>query len=245
MSLDLWTIGLQAANVLILLWLLRRFLYRPLQQVLEQRRKSSAELIEQARQGQAEVAAGRAELARQRAEIATLHDQALAEAQTTVATERARLLGAAEGEAVERAKAAAAALEAERVTARTALADEAAALALDIARRLLQHQPEAIVLAPFLREACAEVGRLAPAARPASGEEVEVVTARIPGEAEQARCREELQAALGCVPRLRFSTDPALLAGVELRLPHAVIRSHWSQDLASIRDALHTHAHAA
>ena len=67
----------------------------------------------------------------------------------------------------------------------------------------------------------------------------------MPGDDEQARFREDLQAALGYVPRIRFSVDPALIAGVELRLPDAVIKNHWAQDLATIGDTLRSHAQPA
>jgi F-type H+-transporting ATPase subunit b len=37
---------------------------------------------------------------------------------------------------------------------------------------------------------------------------------------------------------LRFVTDPALIAGLELRSPHFVLHNSWAADLAQIGKAL-------
>ena len=60
MTIDWWTLGLQAVNFLILVWLLTRFLYRPVRRIIEQRKA----LVDKARD-EAEKAKADAEAARQ------------------------------------------------------------------------------------------------------------------------------------------------------------------------------------
>src|SRR3974390_2877415 len=42
MRIDLWTLGLQTVNVLILVWILSRFLFRPVMKVIDDRRAAAA-----------------------------------------------------------------------------------------------------------------------------------------------------------------------------------------------------------
>ncbi|MEZ5438197.1 MAG: hypothetical protein R3F12_07555 [Lysobacteraceae bacterium] len=41
MHFDVWTFGLQLINFIILVWLLQRFLYRPVLRLLDQRRQAT------------------------------------------------------------------------------------------------------------------------------------------------------------------------------------------------------------
>jgi F-type H+-transporting ATPase subunit b len=40
MTIDWWTLGIQAVNVIILVWLLARFFWRPVAAMIEQRGRS-------------------------------------------------------------------------------------------------------------------------------------------------------------------------------------------------------------
>lgn len=244
MKIDWWTLGLQAVNVLVLLWLLHRFLYQPVLRLLEQRRRLTAQVLEQAQAAQLQVRAERTTLEAERAELAASRQRAQTEAQAAVAAERDRLLAAVQAEAAERATAARTALAAERRNAETTLAEEASRLAADIARKLLQRLPQSAVLGAFLEGACAGLRRLPRGSVTAAGETIEVVIAAALSDAEEVQCREHLRAALGIETDARFVVDPALIAGIELRLPHAVVRNHWANDLAQVLETLHADAHA-
>ncbi len=60
---------------------------------------------------------------------------------------------------------------------------------------------------------------------------ITVVSATPLSEDEQARCAEQIRAAIGGSPALTFTTDPSLIAGLELRAPGLVIRNSWRADL--------------
>jgi F-type H+-transporting ATPase subunit b len=68
------------------------------------------------------------------------------------------------------------------------------------------------------------------------GETLEVVTAAPLDAAAQTACTEMLRQRLGC--SVHFRTDPSLIAGVELRGPHAKLHNNWRADLNYIAEEL-------
>jgi F-type H+-transporting ATPase subunit b len=45
MRIDWWTLALQTFNVLVLVWILSRFLFRPVASMIEQRQAAAAKLL--------------------------------------------------------------------------------------------------------------------------------------------------------------------------------------------------------
>ena len=90
MSFDLWTLGFQAVNVLVLVWLLHRFFWKPVAGMIVTRQTAAATLLEEAEAArdavmetartEAETLRGTAKAARIRA-AETLKETALEEAQ--------------------------------------------------------------------------------------------------------------------------------------------------------------------
>jgi F-type H+-transporting ATPase subunit b len=114
-------------------------------------------------------------------------------------------------------------------------------LAVTIARQLLQDLPAAAVTLAMLRALQDKIAAMPEADRRrlASPDDVmEIVTAAALDEAGQAMCRDMLATALGVPVTPRFSVDPALIAGIELHLPHASIRNTWRASLERIERAL-------
>src|SRR5450432_3984776 len=74
MTIDWWTLGIQTVNVLILVWLLGRFFWRPVAAMIEQRRAAARG---QATAALAEIERTRAGFAQEReAILAAAHDAA-------------------------------------------------------------------------------------------------------------------------------------------------------------------------
>lgn len=235
MSFDWTTFALQLINVLILLAILRHFLFRPIAAIIAQR------------QAQTQAALDQAERARQQAEAATAAAQAEAQAN---ASARAALLtrAQAEAQAARQALLAKAQDEATRIiaegralrqredTAAQALAlDRARDLAGDIARRVLAAQPA--TLSGWLDRLTGALAGLDPAARAAllDGDDLRLISAT----PLTAQDRSAALAALhpfGATPRP--DSDPALIAGVELRSGNAVLRNSLAHDLDQIAKAM-------
>ena len=59
MQIDWWTLLFQIINFLVLIWLLKRFLYHPVQRVLQQRRELVHAATAEAQHSQAQAEAAR------------------------------------------------------------------------------------------------------------------------------------------------------------------------------------------
>lgn len=245
MKFDLWTLALQAVNVLVLLWLLHRFLYQPLRRVIAQRQALSTHQLQEANEAREHLQKERETVAAERRELAEARQQAEAEAKAAAAAERSRLIKQAEAEAAEQLRSVRSGLLAERTAAQRALMQEASALAVDIATRLLARLPALAQLDTFLDGVCRALDKLSPEVRNVAGSEIELLSATALDATAQALCRQRLQAVLGGELQLRFRADPALIAGLELHLPHAVVRHNWAHDLAQVLAALQADGHAA
>lgn len=238
MHIDLWTLALQTVNVLILVWLLARFLFRPVAAIIAARRDAADKLLADAdakRQQAADIAAA---LAQQREGLNAEAQHLLAEAHAAGEAERATLLQHATEAAAQLQADAQQAIAHERHAMQEALEREADDLAVTIATRLLQRVPARALNRAFL-ETLAETLAADPTRGSLAGADLELRSAVQLDDAAQADCREVLGRVLGATPRLAFRTDPTLIAGLELAAPHALIRNSWRADLDRITRALH------
>jgi F-type H+-transporting ATPase subunit b len=240
MTFDWWTLGLQTVNVVILIWILAHFLFRPVSQMIAERQAAAHAVLqeaeaarEKARSEQAAVAAERANIAAERNTlIAAAQDAAEAESRRLLETARSdveRLRGAARTEIIQMRKS-----EAE------AVADQASHLATDIVARLLERLPDSARIDGFIEGLGQAVQDLPESTRADIGLNTPVLlrAARMPSEAEQKRLTEVFSNALNRPVELRVQPDPSLLAGLELDAPHAIVTNHFRADLDRITKSL-------
>ncbi len=241
MHFDSSTLALQTVNVLVLLWLLRRFLFRPVVNIIAERRNAADKLLSEAAAVRERAQAAAAEATRHETELAAEGDRILADARAAAEAERTRLLTQTKGEAAQARDAALATLERERGEMRRELEAEARRLAVTIATRLLGRVPAEAVNAALLQSLETWLAALPPDevhALVQPMEALEVVTATPLDAKTQAACTETLARQLGRAAALRFGTDPSLIAGIELRGAHARLRNNWRADLDSIAEKL-------
>jgi F-type H+-transporting ATPase subunit b len=233
MTIDWWTLGLQTVNVAILIWLLARFLFRPVSKIIGERQAAAHAALDEAeaaraaaRQAQEAERAQTDALAAQRAQML---DTARAEAEE----EKRRLLAEARSE-IDRRRAG---LEADFAKARDerwkALEGEAATLAADIAARAMSRLPDAARIDGFIDGLAESVAALPQPVRAGIGSDgpVTVRAARALTKGEETR----LEAALGKVldrpVTVEIAPAPELLAGLELDATNAIVRNHLRADL--------------
>src|SRR6516162_2859657 len=65
MQIDWWTLGLQAVNALVLIWLLARFLYRPVVDAIAARQQAAGKLLADAQAAKAAAESEREQAAAQ------------------------------------------------------------------------------------------------------------------------------------------------------------------------------------
>jgi F-type H+-transporting ATPase subunit b len=229
MRIDWSTLALQLINFAILVWLLQRFLYRPVLRVIDARRAAGDARYAET-QRMAETAKRQlADLEAQRAGIAADRVAALAEAR-----EQARQLVAARRAQAE-ADAKALLDETRQTLARereSLLADarrSALDLAADMAGRALAEIPQALRTGCWLERIEQHLTSLPAAERAelvaelAGGASLRVVSAcAIPSDAEE-RWRARLRETLGPEVVVTFETDARLIGGAELCFPHSTL----------------------
>jgi F-type H+-transporting ATPase subunit b len=244
MRIDWWTLALQAANFLVLVWLLQHFLYRPVQGIIAERQRRADSVLAQANTAKTAADELRAELEEQRAAIDGERHQALEAAHARAKEEAASLLNRARADAEKLLAEERQRLEQERAEVADALRLEAIELGLAIARRLLAEAGYASPDRPFLDRALArlqgleEPERSALVDRLANGDVVQVVTAAPLDPAGRDDFTRRLRGLLGANTNVQFADDPTLLAGAELHFPHTVLHHSWRDNLREIEEDL-------
>jgi len=99
MLIDWFTVGAQALNFLILVWLLKRFLYKPVLAAIDVREKRIAAELKDAEKKKADAAKEQADFARKNEEFEGQRSALLLEATNAAKTEREKLLATARQEA--------------------------------------------------------------------------------------------------------------------------------------------------
>jgi len=240
MTIDFWGLGLQAVNVLILIWLLARVFWRPVAAAIAERQETTEAGIRSARATQASADAALAEVTKARIGIAAEHSIALDAAKAEAETASKAAMADARTKADAILAAAKASIAKDTVAAAKANAAQASELALAIAAKLLDRMTTPGVQTAFLHQLIEAIAKMPEADRKALADDpkgIEIVTAT-DSSAERSKIDKAIQTALGGTAQLRFVTDPDLIAGLELRSPHFVLHNSWAADLAHIAKTL-------
>ncbi|MGB8422039.1 MAG: F0F1 ATP synthase subunit B, partial [Paraburkholderia sp.] len=138
---------------------------------------------------------------------------------------------------------AAATAEAEtaRVEQDKLVAVRATQLAVDIAAKLLAKLPENVRVSGFIDGLADAIAHLSEPVRAQLGADGVAFTLAAPlalSPQELEQCRTVISGCLNRAVSLAVEVDPQLIAGLELRTAHAVVRNNFGADLAQIRAAL-------
>lgn len=240
MTIDFWGLGLQAVNVLILIWLLSRVFWRPVAAAIAKRQKEAATLIETAETKQAKADAALEEVTQDRASIGAEHSEILDTARKEAATATKATLAEASDRADVILANAKTQVQEDRETAQKETESQAADLAMKIAARLLGRLNSATTQSAFLSqliEAIADIPTADLSALLDDPKGIEVVTASDIAPDHKA-IEKALQKALSGKPKLNFITDTNLIGGLELRSAHFTLHNSWQADLKQIQKAV-------
>jgi F-type H+-transporting ATPase subunit b len=237
MTLDWWGLGLQAINVLILVWLLSRVFWRPVTGAITRRQEAAQAMLDEGKTAQAKADAALAEVVETRAGIAAERDAILAEAKAAADKVAKAARKDARTKADTLLAAARTAIERDRNSARKENAARAAELSVEIAARLLVQFNTPAVQAAFLEQLVEAIAGMSDSDRTAliaSAGDIEIITATDPEGAERTEIEQAVKDALGGAPSPRLVTEPNLIAGLELRSAHFVLHNSWRADLQNI-----------
>jgi F-type H+-transporting ATPase subunit b len=239
MDFNLTTFVFETVNFVVLVFILQRLVYRPLQRAIRRRHEAMDEREERARRAMTEAKALQDEVTTRARGLDTLREQVLREATEQAAEERARILRSAhEDAATERARVQRL-LEAEREAAVGWVREMAIEHSTEVAGRLLaQIAPEALD-ETLTRELLGEL-RGMDLGETAGLREVDVTFAKRPSESTVEGIRRELGRILGAPPRLTQREDESLGAGLVLRLGGKVLDASLSGQLEAFRGRVRT-----
>lgn len=241
MTVDWWTLGLQTINVVILIWALSRFFWKPVAAIIEQRRVTARKMLDEAESMKAKQETQLADIEQIRAGFRQERDTILSVARQEAEQLREAMLQQATQEVAEKTDAGMATLRKLEQDQEAAWSERATSLAIMIAGKLLGrlHGPGADTL--FLDPLVAAIQALPePTLRAVAADHVElnaVSGSELSADA-QTLCRDRIHASLGAAPRIVFRTDPDLIAGLELRGDHLLIDNSWRADLRRIEAEL-------
>lgn len=243
MRIDWSTLALQLVNFVVLVWLLQRFLYRPVLRLIDARRAeidqrytAAGRAADEAKEQLAGVEGQRAGIA---AERAAALKSAADEAHRQLAARRAEAEHDAEVLMAETRKT----LAQERMRALEEMRRAAFALAADLAGRVLAEMPESLRTQAWLERIARCLESRSPAERTAlagglpGSVELRIVTAAPLSAEETARWRERLRHAVGGEIAMSFGSDPQLIGGAELHFPHATLSFSIRGAIASLEAA--------
>jgi F-type H+-transporting ATPase subunit b len=244
MSIDWWTLGLQAINALVLVWILARYLFRPVSAIIAERKdaaqaelRRAAKAMEKAEAAKSAADAERAAFAR---ELSDLQEKARYEAEEI----KRQMRLSAEQEAAQIRQDAAKAVDQMQKDARHQMGEEAATLAVQIARKLLTRLPQEAQVSEFSTGLAEALAALPDATRSRIGAKgpVAVRAPRALTQEETAKLRGDISGALGRDVQVAITVDPSLIAGFELDAQTATVRNHLAADLMQIKEELVRHA---
>lgn len=243
MQIDWWTLALQTINFLVVVWLLSRFLYRPVRRMIEEREAADRMSSEDAAKKARKAEQARAEYEAKRAELDEAYRKREAELQAVLEKERDEALAAARKEADEMTAGARERIARERRAALEALQAQIAELAVEMARTALagiEPSPEAEIerVAAFL-DALPQAKRDDLRRDLSDGDaKVTVITATPMADALRKEWHAALSRRLGNDLRVGFEEDPAIIGGVDLHLPHVVLRFSVADRLNRAAEAM-------
>lgn len=233
MEIDWLTTAAQLVNFFVLVWLLRRFLFRPVSQAIETRRAELADALAEAAARERSAEETRAALETEREALAASAAERLATAEAEAERHAARLRATAEA-AADRARAdLAAALEDERRSARAVLQAEAGRAGIEIARRVLADLADETLEGLLVRRLADRLAAEAALTLPTGGDPVDATLttrwARTGDEAALAeRLNAELSRVLGRPTALRLRSEPDAAVGAVLEV--AGLHAAWTLD---------------
>lgn len=239
MDFDGTTFALELLNFGVLVWLLQRFLYRPVLAVIERRRAGEAEAVAAARRARDEAQTLKTQVEQRLAHAAEDRARALAQLDDEIAQARQRRLVAVEAEAAAELQRRQALAERDRAQRAAEVERQAASLALRLAARMLGRVADAALGERLTALALEDLPALSAAQREAlrtalaDGDgSVEISSAHPLSPARRGELAAALTALAGRPVAPRFGEDPALQAGLRIVAGSWVLSADLRDELA-------------
>lgn len=223
MEIDWFTIGAQILNFLVLVWLLKRFLYQPVLDAIDQREQRIAKALREAAESKTQAASERAELQAKGEAFDAQRAELLAKAVAEAADERQRLSVAARAAVDDLKQQQSAALARDAKTLSAEIRRRAEAEVFDIARKALadmadvalEERMTGLFIARFAALQGAEKSAVANLLT-SSSEPAVIRSAFALSKQQQAAIVSAIKAVFDVMSNPHFEVAPDLVSGIEL-----------------------------
>jgi F-type H+-transporting ATPase subunit b len=250
MTIDWWTLFLQTVNFLLLVWLLQHFLYKPVRAVIEKRRELAEEALDKAEAAEKAAAEAKAQFETKSAELDKAREVAMAAARQEAEAAAKTIIAKARSDADKIGAEARNEATATHAAALANLKQEIVDSAVEIAATILRKTTNSDLNEVFLSHLLAEIDALDKADRARIDADlatngVEIATSMRLTKTERDAWTKKLREQLHFQGAPRFTTEPDLVGGAELRFAHANVRFAWSDHLRRAADILGEVRHKA
>jgi F-type H+-transporting ATPase subunit b len=241
MTIDWWTLFLQTVNFLLLVWLLQHFLYKPVRAVIEKRRELAEQALRKAEATDKEASKAKTMFESKSAELEKSRKATIEKAQQTAEAEAKKIVAQARKQADGIVADAGKAAEERHAEALATVKHDIVETAVKIAGTILHKTTNTDLNKVFLARVLEEIDSLSKEDRARIASEqggVEVATSMKLTKEEREAWTKALREKLHLGGETRFTVEPALIGGAELRLTHATVRFAWSDQLDKAADIL-------
>jgi F-type H+-transporting ATPase subunit b len=245
MLIDWFTVGAQVVNFLILVWLLKRFLYKPILDAIDARERRIAEELADAAAKQSQARTQRDEFQKKNEEFDQQRDEFLNKAKSEATAERQRLLEEARRSADDLRTRQRDSMKREQVSLHAEIGRRTREEVFAIARKTLmdlagtsleERMSEAFTRR--LRELDDEAkGGLAKALRTSTDAAIVRSAFDLPPE-QQAAIQHALNETFSAEVRLHFETAPDVISGIELTVNGRRVAWSIADYLASLKESI-------
>lgn len=222
MQIDWLTVAAQVINFLILVYLLKRFLYRPVTDAMARREQRIADRLNQSREREAQAEHERDRLHQRLEQLEERRDEIMSQAREKAEQERQRLLDDArdESETTRQRWQQQAADEKDRFL--EGVRRETTQGFAQLARRALTDLAEAELEQQMVRKFITRLDALDEDTRQqlasaSAGKQIDVSTSFALDKAQRQRLSEAIQQQLGVESEIAYQESAQLLCGIELR----------------------------
>jgi F-type H+-transporting ATPase subunit b len=227
MLIDWFTVGAQAVNFLILVWLLQRFLYKPVLAAVDAREKKVAAQIADAAALDTKAQAERADLHRRSEALNREREGLLHKATEEANAERQRLIESARQESQQMHSKLTQALAQERAELGHQLSVRTQAEVFAVARKTLADLAGASLEDRMIEVFIAHLRELSPAQKlTLAGGDANIRSAFVLPAAGRASIDAAIHECLGATVTTRFETSAEFVCGVELTM--GGVKIAWS-----------------
>ena len=229
MTIDWITVSAQILNFLVLVWLLKHFLYQPVIRAMDEREQRVTQRLSEARKREQDAAAQGEQFRQQQAELSQNREQTLKEVQQEAIGIKQNLINEARTEVDKIRQAWQQQAELERQTFLETLRHKTTNTVVDIARKALGELANVELETQLLTTFIANLNELPEADRKrisAAGEPVEIVSSFPLNETQRDQLRAAITAQFSTHSEPKFKVSPEL--GFGLQLNAAEQRIGWN-----------------